>query len=344
MKKIIAIFGILAFTAGMAFSQGNTSTTNQTGNDHEAYTTQTGLDHQATITQDGGNSEGSIDQTGEENIANILQLGSNNKEASITQIGWKNNGAINQTNTGNYPDLTKAQQYQDGNENSAIINQTGRAVKAFQTQVGDNNIAQIDQLSYVDAYQEQGELSEQGQYGNDNWAAIDQGQNYAANRSQATQLQIGDENKAYIYQRGLTNNVATQNQIGNYNEAFLVQNGRDNFFQLEQIGDGNIVGEEGNAFTQNGDGNKFAGVTNVAGLAFDEDGFAIQSDGATLDLDSYQTGNNNIIGLNQGEGDVGLIQQLGDNNEALLWQGGGANDASIIQTGNGNTAHVMQTP
>jgi hypothetical protein len=153
--------------------------------------------------------------------------------------------------------------------------------------------------------------------------------------------QIGYKNKAGFYQHGSDNTVGNI-QYGHENHAYIQQLGNGNLFKIEQFGNENHMGADGNSFIQLGDGNKFAGVTKSNSLTFDENGYAIQNDAAELDIDSYQIGDNNVIGLRQGTSDIGQIKQFGDGNNALLWQDGGGQNAVLLQTGNKNAANVIQ--
>ena len=101
MKKVIVIFGVLAFTAGMAFSQNNDASINQTGDEHEAIITQIGSLNESYVVQTDGSegnnpntvAEADIYQYGAQNYVNLNQRafwGHQNSEAKIVQIGDNN--------------------------------------------------------------------------------------------------------------------------------------------------------------------------------------------------------------------------------------------------------------
>lgn len=151
--------------------------------------------------------------------------------------------------------------------------------------------------------------------------------------------QYGDNNQSEIEQNGFGNQVFIE-QFNNENTFSISQYGENNLMKLKQLGNRSILGK--NTFIQLGNSNKFAGTNKTDKLIFNETEYALQEDGATLDMCSFQNGNDNYIGLNQGVDDVGMIQQFGNGNETLLWQDGGGNHAQIMQYGNGNSVRLMQ--
>lgn len=94
-------------------------------------------------------------------------------------------------------------------------------------------------------------------------------------------------------------------------------------------------------------------VQGSKGLSYNVYSAAEQNNGATLDYDSegiagyfgsFQRGDDNRIGIRQGNNDTGLIQQLGNNNTSLLFQGGApSHSATMLQDGNNNMADISQT-
>jgi len=305
MRKVSLLIVAFLFTAGMAFAQNTTD-----------------------IDQDGTGLTATVDQSGTDNDAVAFQRGSFNKEITITQVGTDNWARSSQTNTGNYTELTRAVQDQTGNDNEAEIIQTGRSVTASQTQYGNDNWAFINQASYVDAQQDQGDEGNQGQYGNDNHAEIEhQGQNFANIRSQATQLQVGDDNYAWMWQQGQQNNSATHQQFGDWNEISTKQNGRHNTIHITQNDDNNIV----------------AGVTMSSSLAFNAGGYGLQEgddNSITILQDGEVGGDANEIGFYQTDGAWADIHQFGEGNLTLIHQEGGV--ATVLQGGSNNVANVTQ--
>ena len=199
---------------------------------------------------------------------------------------------------------------QNGNTNEAKIDQIGSAHEAFIYQTGNDNEAEIKQTH------------------DRNWAEV---------------RQHNDDNKVFIDQVWGSDNIAQIKQMGSQEHTYFRQQGNDNIFRLRQQEGHNKVGlDADNPFIQLGDHNKFAGVTNGDGLAFDQDGYAMQFNGAVLDPSSHQTGDYNQIGLYQDGLSTGTIKQDGHNNTALLWQVGEGNTATIIQNNNWNSASVTQ--
>ena len=274
MKKLIAIFGVLAFSAGMAFSQNNDATVNQEGNNHVADVSQTGLlniadveqsansgdyakvkqlgeENKAYVTQDGaaGTHHAEVDQEGDRNEATIDRQGiwgSALGEAFITQLGNDNKAFQNQhANKASYALID-----QDGNDNYADQNMAaefgggGTGHTAYIYQEGDDNYAYQHQrgrshYAYID----------QDGYDNHAWMSQDNGGVDVYN-NWAKIDQEGDHNWAAVDQDGNTNTFNLK-QEGNENKVF----GLDAFEEFKQVGDGNIA----NTMLQKGDNNRIFG-------------------------------------------------------------------------------------
>lgn len=311
MKKLIAIFGVLAFTAGMAFAQNNRADVKQEGTGNEAESVQKGLD----------------------NVALIEQMNAVNNRAFIDQEGEKNEATIKQVNASGTHQL----------HNGTI------------DQLGDNNVAILDQKMW---YGNVGHTGIIDQEGNRNFANLVMG---GANNDRGTINQTGDDNRADIDQmRGAsgTSNpaIVTVDQIGDWNEVYLdqhsntwthayfLQRGDYNYVDLQQAqADNADIHQEGN-------NNKVAGVERAGWnpttpLEFDGDGRAYQH---SSDIDIYQFGDDNKVGfLQRGSGVGGRvfadIEQIGDGNTGLLWQyGQGGHIADIMQKGDNNITRVFQ--
>jgi hypothetical protein len=153
--------------------------------------------------------------------------------------------------------------------------------------------------------------------------------------------QAGLNNESFFIQEG-NNNILIHFQEGNNNQTFVLQYGSGNLFKLKQIGEHNLIGSKDYYFEQRGNGNKFAGVDYNQSFEFAEGNFAEQFQGAKLAPESFQNGDENIIGLQQGIGDMSLIQQTGNENGILLWQNGGGNYAVILQNGDRNHVRTIQ--
>ncbi|RKZ91023.1 MAG: hypothetical protein DRQ40_10360 [Gammaproteobacteria bacterium] len=323
----------------------------------------------ALVSQNGDSNEGNVTQAGSSNLAEVNQFDGDENLADVNQNGSSNEVYLAQGMTTGYWGLTTTAM--SGNRNQADIDQlgTGNLVDDF-VQVGDDNFASVDQegnnnTAYVYqgwAYGFWGETATTSalssynstvsitqvkdnnygavwQYGGlDNDVIIDQdGFSNIASIAQGFIYEDGAYDFTYpVY--NTENNYASITQLGDDNVAKLFQLGDDNSFTLTQNGAGNTVGYDAGVtglvpkrnayFAQDGDFNTFTGV---------------QNDGATLDIASYQFGDDNNIDLIQGEGDVALIQQNGDLNTANVYQYGVDNNASVVQTGNSNTANVSQS-
>ncbi len=151
--------------------------------------------------------------------------------------------------------------------------------------------------------------------------------------------QYGYGNQSEVIQNGFENEAFIE-QSNNDNTANIWQYGQNNLLKIKQAGNQNIFGKT--TFAQIGNNNKLAGIYKEDEFSFNETGFALQEDGAIIDIMSFQVGTNNVIGLIQGSKDVSLIQQFGNGNETLLWQGGGGNCAQIQQFGNKNSIRLRQ--
>lgn len=369
MKKLTTLIILILLSTGLVFAQNNEASVDQIGDDNVATATQTGLSHDATIEQLGDDNNSTITQTfesnngtnrqfGNDNLSTTVQAGNSNQ--SWTVQGWYNEDAahdnissVTQNGNDNY---TVAYTFY-GNFNSVSVNQESTDNVAYVMQgwsnpddyVNDNNaiISQFSSDNDARIFQYNGDnntatVTQQG--GNDNNGQISQGYLWAVH-----DLNIAE---AFFSEGNIVQN-------GDQNNATVMQFGDSNFFDLVQNSSGNVVGEEGSVsqgakwFIQDGDRNQFAGVINSGGLSFTNALSAEQNNGSTLDYEtegisgyygSFQFGDDNKIGLRQGQDDWGLIQQLGNDNTALLSQSGsGGNSSTILQHGNNNSSSVIQT-
>ena len=374
MKNIMTLLLAILFSAGMAFAQnGHQATIDQTGDGNDASAAQTGNGNEAEIEQVGDINDGFITQDGTSHEGTILQIGEDN-EVNAVQMGSGNVADILQ---GLDPDRTANNNVytltQDGVDNYAL----------FDVAIGDRNVGTVVQNgsdNFAAVIQGYGRVGNPDDEVNDNTASISQW----TSDNDARIFQFGgDHNEAYITQNGGNDNnaqvsqgylwevhglvpvdgyynEARMNQDGASNNATVMQLGENNIFELNQFGNENYVGQKGQVqdgnqwFLQQGDGNRFRGVSENNGeLSYDWTIFAEQNNGATLDNDtegidgyygSFQNGDDNRIGLRQGMDDWALIQQLGNSNTALLYQFGvDRNEATILQNGNSNQASVFQT-
>lgn len=349
MKKVSLFLGMVLI-ASFAMAQ-NVATTLQIGNGNGATVSQSGKNTGVVQQLKGDDNDGTITQVGENDativqgltsLAGVIYIGqemtASKNEASISQInGNGNNGEVYQMGNRNYGKIdikgsdNVAQMQQGwsgysgglqtyGSSNFSVLTQTGKANTALTWQYGgvEKEAGVYDNVNNIT------------QTGDNNYATVAQGYVYPNNSKGITPIYGADVtgNKSNITQNGVTEGAG--------NIARFFQLGKDNTISLVQNGDGNKVGEYTTVngvslqgyFYQKGNGNKFYGT---------------QSEGATLDMASGQTGNDNTINLIQGENDWGLIIQNGDSNTATLMQYGIGQRATITQNGIGNTSSVSQS-
>jgi len=365
MKKLYFLFAIV-FAAGIAMAQ-NTSVVEQVGSTNDAEVTQTGSTNNATSHQFGDSHVVGLIQNGTGNIGITDQINGNNNDATINQDGTSNQAYLTQGMTVGYLGAGYASSNVPASNNVGIITQIGTSNEIDFVQVGDDNVGSVTQdgngnkgYAYQGwAYGFWGETAETSalssyssvasvqQTGETNFGAVWQ----YGGTAKAIITQNGDDNMAQISQGFIyddanydfthpkyntKDNLAWVAQDGKDNSVRLFQLGDNNTFMLEQKGDGNTVGGRGLAgleavrngyFRQDGDGNFFNGV---------------QSNGATLDDESFQDGESNGISLSQGDDDWAVIKQFGNGNIAILAQGGVGNEATILQSGANNAASVTQ--
>lgn len=254
MKKVIAIFGVLAFTAGMAFSQSNEATVEQTGNQNDAIISQAGQDHDAKITQANWGLPA--------HYASIDQSGGNTNEAIINQSQRGASAVIEQIGSDNFAGLTQAGPNDAG---TALANEAGVY------QLGDNNELRNHNFS-GNAYMKNGSSTDNDK----NWLQVDQiGNNNKAgawleHHNDGTIYQEGDWNEASLNMVSIAGgevNTADIYQKGDYNEASINVSrtadfdGLGNWSKISQDGDLNkaFMTQDGDfnwaEITQNGNSN-----------------------------------------------------------------------------------------
>lgn len=368
MKKIIFLFAIV-LVASFAMAQ-NTAVTTQTGNENEAIVTQVGLLNDASVTQIGNLNEGMVDQDGAGNIAVVDQLDGDANEAVVQQEGNGNEAYLTQGMVEAYydapHDMSTAMEAnlntgfidQNGDGNAVEIVQVGNGNTGSVTQDGSDNKAWVYQgwpfgfwgetviTSALASYNSTASISQVN--GNANMGAIWQygGTSNIASISQDGSDNVSQISQGFIYEDAnydfshpvynVSGNNAVVAQIGVGNSSSLFQLGDDNSFTLTQEGNGNTVGGRG-----------LSGLEAARNGYFEQDGYSnlfvgIQTDGATLDHTSRQTGNYNEINMTQSEDDWAKIIQTGNLNDVMLLQYGGKQNATITQTGDSNTSSVTQ--
>ncbi|MBP3192647.1 hypothetical protein [Natronogracilivirga saccharolytica] len=357
MKQSILLVFLMMLATSLTLAQNNNSYINQSADGNKATVSQTGEINDSKINQTTDGHMADVTQDGIENINILNQFGNNSSEYTLVQDGNNNYSRIRQGQFGgSEADITQVGdrnrltgtggQATQGTRNILDLNQEGDDHTAHVYQdMADHElyIVQIDLENYARVHQDanNGAIATLTQDGVQNRLFVRQNDwGYHT----LTFVQEGNDNKGETTQLGY-NNTMDIAQLGNNNLVSVEQGGVDggNIFMLEQVGNGNQFGEQGNPFMQDGDGNMVVGVINLDGLELDMGNPAVQANGAIFDTESKQIGDNHIIGLSQGAGDWALIQQFGgDGNTALLCQDGGAHEADIIQNGSGNTSVVKQ--
>ena len=295
MKKVIVIFGVLAFTAGMALGQGYPV-------DYpDGYPNEAGV-NTAIVEQNGHRNDATIDQIeGTTNYAKILQ---NISDSEVTI-------------------------WQQGNTNFASSHQQGGAGNAigYIYQIGNENV--VDN-QYQGAWGSADVYSYARQEGNRNFAS----QNHHENKDASMIVrQFGDDNVATQYQRqgfsGTPGEVSSEiNQTGYFNEANTEQrglgghsilvtqrgelgdgdNGENNFADLYQNGNG---GHDA-IILQEGDNNRVEGLDGIGAYQQLGDEFNY--------LNIHQQGNGNEAWGYQNAGASATVEQFGNANSVIINQ------------------------
>lgn len=322
MKKLFAIFVVLAMTAGTTFGQHlSQANVNQYDGNHTAIVSQIGVTQHAPLIAN-------VNQWGSENLTTVNQTTGNvtRSTANVTQTGTENTAAVT---------------HQHGQDHLTNIYQEGYKNEATTIQDNTNTVTNISQT------------------GNYNRATVDQQRNYQfGGLSQIDLSQVGNNNEADIEQDGLADgqagdpsNLLNATQWGNSNKIDVTQyrgagEGDLNNAYIWQQGDGNVVlleqaetPSDAN-ITQLGTENRIGKTNSDFDWLWDEKGYQAGSKVGT-----YQSGYQNIIGLYQVETFTdNIISQTGEYNATMLFQDNGG-IANVSQIGAGHTAHVyQQTP
>lgn len=200
---------------------------------------------------------------GVENEASISQDGVQRGNAVILQSGNGNRSAFAQT--GSDSDLFLGRLTQEGNLNSAQIDQVGDILAVIAEQEGAGNILEVAQSG-------EGQDARTMQLGDDNEVYIEQSgfRNFGVPEADGiTLLQFGAQNIASIAQHADVSTLVLR-QEGDENSVNLAQGGFNNSLVVRQNGEGNeaeVVQEGAHnslTLTQTGAGNGYSG--NLAGL------------------------------------------------------------------------------
>ncbi len=326
MRKSIAIFAVLAITAGMSFAQNNQATTAQNGNNNEAEVLQTGMENTATTNQEGdrndagiqqgnfggGNvqsnyAEGSIDQTGDDNTAQVNQRqgwsgGTDVSIHSVEQVGNFNVGLLTTFNGGNFGSVE-----QQGDDNYA---------KGRQANGPDHNLTIYQQGNENEADVWQGS-------GSNNTAVIMQGGDIGGdvdnNNGIARIDQRGSDNDATIKQRqgwngGTMVSDHSIDQLGDNNQAAFTTFNGGNTGTIDQVGDDNWAR-----------GRQSVGFGNNIDIA--QDGL-----GNWAKVEQINSASSSALVTQIGEENIADVDQKGASNAVLIEQGvyGGAERSSAV--------------
>ena len=338
---------------GTQFNPGaaSVSLTKQTGNSNNYTLSSTGANNVDRLTQNGNLNGGDVLISGSGNRSTITQTG-NLAAAGVTQQGDANNATITQNNIQSRPAdnqirATAAEIRQYGNNNEGTINQNALQDQTYIRdgikQWGDRNKANID-------VQGGEHTTVTFQYGQDNTITNKSRGYYTSLRGvqdgQRNNMEVNTTSN-YPYSNGA---IYPNGDSASVNFVHIRQLGNDNTFIANQNGtnvhvDGTAIIPDGNVHgaLQQGN-NNYANVTN-------------QGDGARVDQ-LEQRGNGNkinstIIGHANGQDNVALMTQTGNNNDYTLFtdginnttrlnQSGDNNIASTRITGNGNQASITQ--
>jgi hypothetical protein len=279
MKKLISLFAMVIFMTGMVVAQSNTATTSQEGNQNDAVQTQKGASNDADINQ---GVFGTKDPT----------------------------DPMNRQNKG------YAEQFQDGNNNEAVINQRsgswGKYNYSLQRQIGNQNEAEV-------TFFNQGNHSEQIQRGNKNWSQAKS----SNGKNDIYTTQVGNQNEA---------KVLLLNSYGS--EAIVLQRGHVNFTDVDAKGERNDINVR-----QIGNNN------DVKSRKPDEEGVYVR--GNRNDIDIAQDGNQNQAWVQNGrwgnadKSDIDFLQRGNKNYLEARVNSAYNNTVDAKQIGNGNYFRVM---
>ncbi len=242
---------------------------------------------------------------------------------------------------------------QVGNENDAVVDQNfvggGGALpgnEAYIDQIGNRNTSNVYQDN--NGFAGTAQLADVYSDGDENIANVTQ----INDGFDGIITQLGNRNEAYIYQSGNKGN-GTVLQTGNRNYGNMSVWGEDANAWIQQQGDDNTA----NQYMGQGAGLKVKnsyleakqfGNRNEATQTIIGQGFA---GGVTSDNNEgriYQDGDDNTgmqyIGVYNGNvaNNLGVITQLGNNNNASQYLNGDGNTSTINQTGNQNEAVSYQ--
>jgi len=259
-------------------------------------------DNEATTTQDGEN-----------NDALIEQVASGPRSATITQDGDNNKAETRQNYSGYGNSYQTASQYQEGDVNEAYIT-SGRHSNATQSQVGDENYADIDQGANNTI------AATQTQEGDGNHAEITQSIANWTYSNNAQQIQQGNDNKAYTIQTG-DDNSAYIFQKGNQNTSEITQDGDYNTASSEIHGHGYVSGKNQSKIEQHGSSNEAT-----------QQGLGTGSYFATNKFNIYQSGSDH-------KAEQTIDGRFGEN-----WANNGSEQTIHQEESNNTASQTMENP
>ncbi|MEM6899432.1 MAG: hypothetical protein AAF583_06655 [Pseudomonadota bacterium] len=310
---------------------------------------QTGEENVISVLQEDAPSDAFVDQSGSENKVTIQQIASGanviggfTNTVDVIQTGHDNDVHVLQQNDGNGAVIN-----QDGSDNDIVLEQRDNSDNGF----NDATLTQAAAVSgsTISVLQRDAENSATVNQtaGHNLNVAIDQSGD-SSTFAFGSGFFTGDVNVADVLQEGTDNEISIRQEALNVgfivtvptaNIAALDQGGSNNEVFIEQIGEGNDVGELGDRVVQNGDNLLLEIRQDGAGNG----AFGSQT-GSFNDLTIDQDGNFNEVNFDQsGVMNVAFVSQDGNANDVTLTQSTDQNAAIIFQDGNLNDATVSQT-
>ena len=351
MKKL-ALTAVILLSGIQVFAQYNFSELSQTGGYNRSVVTQNGkhasfvLQHsdatsssqenlaninQSNISEFGiQQSISRVEHYGHLHMSTVIQKGENKLEAYIGSSGDHN--VKNETYSWQYGLANEGVQRLEGTASKeSILSLKQGGTHNYSEQIGDQSI------------RSEGSVLQVGK------------SNVALQRLEGTVnvgqiVQTSDENKAFqqIVGVGSSANVSVVVQSGNGNSARVVTQGDANFFNVQQLGNGNEIGGVvdllfSNA-TQEGVGNYVlitqVGKDNAYGIrqSGDDNVISGESISGALQLGNFNTG----IFSQQGFGLKIITDQYGNNNLQTVTQMGNDSESRVFQTGGSNMSQISQ--
>jgi len=231
----------------------------------------------ARIDQFWGSNNADVKQDGEENEALVSHRGTFDSDASIEQIGNYNDAYIRDAGQGTGPnENNSASIFQDGDDNTSVIDQFESNNRASSWIAGDGNT--VTQTQFSDGNTQRVEIT-----GSDNTYTVTQ--------------EVGTGNQLYVNSRG-TGPGGNTSQSNN-SSFTATQSGAFNLISGSMGGDGNSL-----TITQTGDDNSVSGGLGL----WDAAGFTIDGDSNMASISQMSDGNSAVLSI-VGNGNTATISQ-----------------------------------